>query len=438
MARTGYNKYDRIRIDNAGIIFPSVFSEDEPTFSRISLTLRVDVDKSVLQAVLERVIKRFSYYQVYLERDLFWYHFRPAEDIPKIQDDILFPCGFSDFRHDNFLFRFFLKGSTISIETSHILADAYGTLIFLNTLAAEYLKAVGVKVPGSDGIFSLDEPPSDGETEYSYRKNYRKGVPYPDLLPKAYHISGKVENTAAYHTVRFRMPLSSVKKLAKEYQVSLNTLMTVVYMRGLVQVRESEKKTGKGVGSSTIRIELPVNLRNMYSSRTLRNFSLFISPEIDVKESSLSFAELVKIVEERIKKENVKETFDRHITRNVSLERNIFLRSIPLFLKDKIFKMVYHRLGEYQFSGFFTNIGNLTFSMEMEKYIVDCNVVPARSTVTKSNCAMFSYKDRLYLNFGRVTEEANLERAFMNQLTGLSIPFETEIPPGHRDIIDTK
>ena len=44
-----------------------------------------------------------------------------------------------------------------------------------------------------------------------------------------------------------------------------------------------------------MRIEVPVNMRNKLPSRTMRNFSLFVLPEIDVRLGTYTFEEILKI-----------------------------------------------------------------------------------------------------------------------------------------------
>jgi len=48
---------------------------------------------------------------------------------------------------------------------------------------------------------------------------------------------------------------------------------------------------------------------------------------------------------------------DRQIARNVRAERNLLVRTLPLFLKDMMLSYVRRRFGESPYSGVLTNLG---------------------------------------------------------------------------------
>ena len=159
----------RIPVDNVARVFIPSFSIEETTFSRIAVRLKDDVDRTRLQEVLEKVILRFPYFQVYLESGLFGYVLRRTDDIPSVIADQGKPNRYSNLLQKCLMFRVKAGGNTVAVETSHILTDGFGTMSFLATLLSEYMKAGGSDVGSSALIKRLDQPVPGEEWRCAFR-----------------------------------------------------------------------------------------------------------------------------------------------------------------------------------------------------------------------------------------------------------------------------
>ncbi|MDC7227418.1 MAG: hypothetical protein PQJ61_11705, partial [Spirochaetales bacterium] len=104
-----------IPVDNAAQIFVSIYSHKETTMSRIAVNLKKPIDKVKLTAALEKVMKRFSFYQVYLKKRFFDYIFERTDDLPVIEEDTKWTNRHIDFEDNNFPFSIKIEENTLAV-----------------------------------------------------------------------------------------------------------------------------------------------------------------------------------------------------------------------------------------------------------------------------------------------------------------------------------
>ncbi len=74
------------------------------------------------------------------------------------------------------------------------------------------------------------------------------------------------------------------------------------------------------------------NMRRFYPSVTMRNFSLYVSPEADMRLGPYSLEELVQRVHHSMQMEVDRRELSRQITRNVGAELRPVVRATPFNL----------------------------------------------------------------------------------------------------------
>ena len=411
------------RLDNAAKVFPSVLSTRITTVFRLSLTLKKPVRVKYLQQALGNIIARFPYYNVMLKRGLFWYYFETNQGIPSIYPESRYPCSKITMTKKVFPFRVKAYGSRIAVEFSHILTDGSGALIFLNTLAAEYLELTGLTISDRGNLFHKDQKPDNGEFEYAFRNNYKKGIPGPPKLDKAFHIPFKLEQKGVYHVLTGIVNCSKIINRAKDFEVSISEFLTSILIESIYKVYKNLPHKQQ---ASAIRVLLAVNLRKIYPSVTMRNFTLFITPEIDPRLGNYSFEEILKGVHHFVQMEVNNKLINRQLSRNVGGELHPVGRVIPRIVKDLFFSTVYNTLGEFLATCSLSNIGQVVLPDEMAAMVERYDFIPAPSPVAKKHCSVISYNNRMHICFGRVIKETQLERHFFTRLVELGIPVKVE------------
>jgi NRPS condensation-like uncharacterized protein len=147
---------------------------------------------------------------------------------------------------------------------------------------------------------------------------------------------------------------------------------------------------------------------------------------IDPRLGEYTFEEILKIVQNSMISEINEKSISRQLSRNVGGQRNPFVRIVPLFIKKLFLPFIYKRLGENLYSGTISNLGLIKLPEEMEKYIERIEFIPAPGTVNKTGCSVTGFKDSLYISFGRLINEAELERTFFTKLVKMGIHIKIE------------
>ena len=171
---------------------------------------------------------------------------------------------------------------------------------------------------------------------------------------------------------------------------------------------------------------IPVNLRKIYGSRTLRNFVLYVTPEIDPRLGRYSFAEICKIVHHRMGLDLDPKLMSTKIATNVSSERVFAVKLVPLFLKNIIMKAVFNAVGERKSCLTLSNLGAVKVPEEMAPYIDRMDFILGVQAKSPYNCGVLSFGDTLYINFIRNIREPVLEREMFEVFRELGLTTMVE------------
>ena len=176
-----------------------------------------------------------------------------------------------------------------------------------------------------------------------------------------------------------------------------------------------------------VRILIPVNLRKLFESDTMRNFASYITPGIDPKLGEYTFEEMVSVIHHSMALELNPKRMSAKFTANVRSERQAILRIMPLFIKNFAMKMVYNRVGERKSSICMSNLGLVTLPKPLSDYVTRIDFVLGVQADTPCNCGICSYGGKLYINFIRSIREPELERRFFTFLrrAGLHVLVES-------------
>ena len=414
-----------VRLDNAAKIYPAARRRDWSNVYRQSVTLRDDVDVPVLQSALEVTVKRFPSIAARLRRGAFWYYLQQIPQAPKVRQEHSYPLvrmGREEMRQC--AFRVVVYDKRIAVEFFHSLTDGTGALIFLKTLTAEYLEQkYGIAVPAEQGVLDRRESPKEEELEDSFPK-YAASVAASRKDTDAWHMWGDPQPGGFLHLTCFQVPVKPVLDLAHEHQVSLTVLLGAVMMRSLVNLqREKEPNPKKRKG---IKLLIPVNLRNLFPSQTLRNFAMYTIPELDPRLGEYTFSEICKLIRHKMGLEVTAKHMSTVIATNVRDEQNMAVRLIPLPIKNFVMKAIFDAVGEKKSCLSMSNLGAVKLPDVMKPYITRMDFVLGVQANAPYNCGVLSYGDTLYINFIRNIRDPELERHFHMVLREMGIPVTVE------------
>lgn len=414
------------RLDNAGKIYPAIISPRRTSLFRISATLAKEVHAGALQRALDRVIVRFPYFNVQIKPGLFWYYFETNEHKPVVERDSLYPCMAMNVKKDRmYLFRVRAWSRKISVEFSHILTDGTGALIFLKTLLYQYFRETGCDVDrGEDPfIFNPQEKPDPGEYEDSFKKVYDRKIPFNRRQMRAFHLPGKLIARGRYNIITGIVGSEKVLEQSRKYGVSLTEFLTALLIESYREYCSLEVKKRDW---RPIVINVPVNLRPIFNSRTMKNFFIPLEPAIDPRLGEYSFEEIISKVHHYMRHEVDSKVLNQQITRNVKGEVNTFIRLLPLAVKNSILLVIYNILGENNYTCGLSNLGRVSFPGDMEELVERMEFIPASTTGLKTKTGIVSHREKLYISFGRLTEESPVEMYFFRKLRKMGISVKIE------------
>ena len=414
-----------VRLDNAAKIYPAARRKNWSNLFRQSVTLTEDVDVQVLQNALDVTVKRFPSIAARLRKGAFWYYLQQVESAPQIREEYSYPLMFmSNEEMRRCAFRVIAHEDRIAVEFFHSLTDGTGAMIFLKSLTAEYLEQkYGISIPAEAGVLDRRQEPQEEELEDSFLK-YAGNVVASRKDTNAWKMRGVPLPGGVLNLTCFRLPVKETLALAHNQGVSLTVFLSAVMMQALMNLqKEKERSFRKRKG---IKLLIPVNLRQLFPSKTLRNFAMYTIPEIDPRLGEYTFAEICKVIQHKMGSEITPKHMSTVITTNVNDERNPLVRLIPLPVKNVVMKAIFDSVGERKSCLTLSNLGLVKVPQAMEPYIRRFDFILGVQAAAPYNCGVVSYGDTVYINFIRNTRDAELERHFHLVLRDMGVPVTVE------------
>lgn len=419
------NKLRWLPLDNAAKIYPAARRQNWSNVFRLSVTLKEEVDRDVLQSALDVTVRRFPSIAARLRRGLFWYYLEQVSESPKVSDENSYPLArMSKAETSRCALRVIAYKKRIAVEFFHSLTDGNGGMIFLKTLAAEYLhQKHGIYVPSENGVLGRLEEPSPEELEDSFLK-CAGNASASRMENNAYRLSGIPEEGDFLNLTCFKIPVRQVLDGAHKYKVSLTTFVCAAVMSSILDIQKENVPDIRR--RRHVRVLIPVNLRKMFGSKTLRNFVLYTIPEVDGKLGDYTFSEICSAIHHRMGLEVNAKQMSTKIATNVGDETKFIVKLMPLFVKNLVMKAVFNAVGERKSSLTLSNLGAISVPDVMKDYIDRFDFILGVQATAPYNCGVLSYGDTLYVNFIRSTKEPVLESHFHRVLRDMGIDVTVE------------
>ncbi|MBQ9069907.1 MAG: alpha/beta hydrolase fold domain-containing protein [Clostridia bacterium] len=412
-------------LDNAAKIFPAARSRNWSNVFRLSATFFESIDREVMQTALDVTVRRFPSIAVRVKTGVFWYYLEEIPKTPEILDEKPYPLARMPFRDiRKCAFRVLIYDKRIAVEFFHALTDGNGGLVFLKTLVSEYIyQKYSVKVPTGDGILDRLEEPSEDEMEDSFVK-YAGDVPASRADTNAYRVLGKREEDGFKTNTTFIIDSSEIVKEAKKYGVTVTAYIVSAFIVAMIRVQD--KKVFRRKKHKPIKVLVPVNLRKMFPSKTLRNFILYATPGVDPRLGDYTFPEICEIVKNQMKLEITEKHMASMIATNVNSEKNPIIKVIPLFLKNVVMKLIFTAVGERKSCFSFSNLGVVNVPEEFLRYVERLDFVIGNQASAPYNTSALTYGGKMYLNVIRNISEPVFEPEIHAILDELGIAHTVE------------
>lgn len=422
MSASGHSQWRKL--DNAALAFPAVTGKNDTRVFRFYCKLKEEVDGEILQEALERTIKKYPLYQAVLRKGLFWFYLEQREIATTVKKEDRPPCSklyIPDKK--SLLFEVSYEKERINFEVFHALTDGTGAMKFLKELVKNYLIYAHTEEEFPDLPEEEDVTEKDHE-EDSFSQYYSEKIPkLKEKKETAARIPGRRLPQEEMHITEAVISVKETLEKSRKYGVSLTVFLTAV-MLCAIQKEMPREKMGKWIS-----LMVPVNLRNYFPSQSMTNFFGWIEVGYHFEEQT-KFEDVLFDVKDQFEKELTKERVGMRMNDWVRLEKNFFLRIVPLEIKS-LFLQIGANFGGKSITAVFSNIGVIHMPEEYEQYIERFGIFTSTGGFQLCTC---SFRDQLVLGFTSKIPSTNIERNFFQILRqqGVSCEEEKNEFPGYK------
>lgn len=415
--------YDWLRLDNAGILFPGQNTSKWSNIFRFSIELKEETDPEILKQALLNIMPRFPGFNVRMRKGFFWYYLEknplPA---PFVNRDIQNPCYRIKFKEgDRFLFRVYYYGKRISVDLFHAISDGFGSANFTCTLVAEYLRLKGNHVPVGGFVKDITETPPETELQDAFHKYARHNAGHSITGKHVYHPKGTPVPNHHVNITSGIMSFNEIRKLAKAKGVTITEYFAAMLLD--IHCRKQLRETRN---QKEVSVQIPINLRNIYPSDTMRNFSVCLLVKVDPNLGEYTFDELLQQVALQLRLERDEKKLNAMISQHVKLEKNPVLKYLPLPLKNLGLSVATIVAAEKTASAYLSNLGPLDIPEEMLTHIEKIIFTPGPGIHHAARCGLATIGDKLIFTFANILEEADIEREFFTSLVKQGVHVKIE------------
>lgn len=399
------------KIDNAGKIFHAVSRASNSSVFRLSMIVKEPVDPGALQIAVDRVIQRFPTLAVKLYKGVFWYFLGRNENRLLVEEETEYPCHpIHSSTNNGYLIRVLYFNKRISVEVFHSLTDGVGAIDFLKSIVYQYFLLLGKEVTADDQVMLPSESPSTYETEDSFEKYYYKTTSNRTKESTGFHIKGTPFKPIGNNVIHGVINVTELNIVAKQNNLTITEYLTSVLIYAIYTQRMKY-----GIYNKPIKIAIPVNLRNAFPSKTLRNFFTVVNIAVNVSAHTTfeSIAtEVIKQFKEKVTEKNLYEG----IVHNVKLQKLLAARFIPVAIKHLFMRQGFKRFGENIKTMTISNLGRVTLPEAMSKHVERMEVVVYPTGKSPISCGICSINDQMTITFSRSIVEVDIIQYFFKFL----------------------
>ncbi len=386
------------KLDAFAKTYSSIISEGRTTCFRLSVLLCESVNVGLLKKSSSYMQKKYPFYNSELKKGIFWNYLQHKKTPFTVVPEETYPC--TEIKRDNPLRIIYYKNK-ISIEIAHFLTDGTGAMLFFKDLIEKYLDLKYLSEDTDTGI----EVENQKKIEYTdlYTK-YMKKVNKEKTIKKAFHLPIKILEKGQYHITTGEIRIEDLKRESLKYDTTIGKYLLAVYFKILLNKYSNARKE--------IVIGVPVDLRKIFKEETYRNFFINITPAIDPSLGNYSFEEVVEYLDSYFKiKVNEKE-FYKSIFKAMNPMKNTLIKVVPYLIKRIFFPFIFDYYGERGYTTGFSNLGILKLGEEYHKYVKGFRFLPPPSKRCKIKMGILSDLEKVYITFGNLTTNHEIERDF--------------------------
>ena len=403
-------------LDDAAKIYPLSMKHGQMAVFRLSVYLKKDIVPELLQMALNFTMKRFPSFATTLKKGFFWHYLDTTKRRFCVDQENDIPCQPIKVSHSGSQsFRVLYYNNRISVEFFHVLTDGTGGMTFLKVLTAEYLRLTGIDIEADEILWDINATPAAEEFENAFAK-----VPHSDnasgFVDKvAVQMSGRLAENKPCRILHFKMDADKLKEVSAKYQTTVTGyLLALMFLAGKAATDELQGDTS---------IQVPVNMRKFYPSRTVRNFAMYCGIRLPI-EAIGDLPSIVKEINEQLNKKASKEAMSEMLT---ATEKMVdMLKYIPLAVKQPVAKIIYGFLGDKIFTNTLSNLGVVKMPASACEHIESMDAVLGTAITNRAGCAVVTFQNTTTFSITKMTADPSFEEKMYDLLCADGITVAVE------------
>lgn len=387
------SSYRWFSLDDAAKLYPMSMKQGYMSVYRLSVCLHETIIPELLQMALDFTIKRFPAFATTLKKGFFWHYLDETNRRYRIEQEKDIPCQpIKVSRSGSPSLRVIYFQNRISVEFFHVLSDGLGSATFLIALASEYLRLTGKDILLDESVFDINDVPDKEEMENAFRKVPHESTNLTGAHKAAVQIKGKLSKVKPCRIIHFKMDALQLKSISEKYGTTVTGYLLSILLLATKQVSSVKK--------GIINIQVPINLRKYYDSKTIRNFVLPCGIGFPIEEIQ-NVSGMIPNINTQLRSQTSKKAISASVT---STERLIdFVRYVPLAIKQPVAKIGYGFLGDRAFTSILSNLGVIKIPSSLSKHIHSMDAVIGPSITQRARCALITFQNIATLSITKST-----------------------------------
>lgn len=395
------------RLDNVGKFYAAQAGGERQTIFRLAATMADEVDAGALQRALDAAVALFPGFNVSLRSGMFWHYLVPSGATPKAEPENLPICYGLHAGPKSVLFRVSYYHRRINVEVSHMISDGRGALEFLKALLGAYVaeryglpEAAACAYAGTEGQ----------KTEDSFTANYDRAAAGSAPKPRVFHLTG-LKTDADTLFMEYHLSAAAVHRAAKDAGTSVTSYLIAAVICAVRTTMTAHDRR------RAIHLDVPVDLRSLFGSATLRNFFGLAFVTYTPGTANAPVAEVAAEVQRQLTAGCEPASLKRRMMRMIKLEKNPLLRAAPLIVKDAALAVADARTAR-EVTTTVSSLGRVTLDPSVAPYVEGLSALTSTSGL---NFIVCTYGDDLCIGISSRFLGQKVTRALVEVLEGEGI-----------------
>lgn len=408
------------RLDNAAKMIPSAMTGPDTRVFRLTCELKEKVDPEYLQEAVNDTVDELPFLNSVLHKGIFWYYMDCTDKPAKVEEDSRALKAIYIPGRKSLMYRVTYFNKRINLEMFHALSDGTGGYRVLEKIVTNYLSKKYNIASGLDenSLFdsaSVDEKSEDAFSRFYDSSNKRKRNYIREMFPTvAYKITGYKDPDLYEHLIEGCVSAKAVIDAAHRHDTTVGILVTSLWVEAIIrQMRRSDFKR-------PVVVSVPVNLRQFFSSDTMRNFFGTIQVTYDPTHYDGNLSSIIPDISKGFKEQLEPQAIAQTMNSYAALEHNFALKLVPLPLKDLGMQGIAYMMKRGVTTSV-SNIGKVKLPPEYAEYV-------DRFAAFMSNKNVFvcisTFNDKMVFGITSAFENHVISKNFFRSIKALGIDVE--------------